>query len=79
MNIVDVNYKIKCDMPNCKNHASIKIEKTGFIKSAGMFLCKGCMNELYVELGTKIVPKSIDNMLNKRIRGEANAKKKQSV
>jgi len=78
MNIVDVNYKIKCDMPNCKNFASIKIEKNGFLKNAGLFLCKNCMNELYNEIGERIVPKSIDNMLNKRVKGENNARKKQA-
>ena len=67
MNIQDINYRVGCDMPNCRNEAQIKIHKSGFFKSAGMFLCKECMSELYLELGTRIVPKSIDNMLNKKI------------
>ena len=67
MNIQNVSYKVSCDMPNCKNEATIKIQKSGFFKSAGMYLCKECMNDLYVELGTRIVPKSIENMLNKKI------------
>jgi len=67
MNIQNINYKVLCDMPNCKNEAQIKIEKSGFFKSAGMYLCKDCMFELYSELGSRIVPKSIDNMLNKKI------------
>ena len=67
MKIQDVGYKVNCDIPNCRNEANIKIQKNGFFKSAGLFLCKDCMNELYSELGLRIVPKSIDNMLNKKI------------
>ena len=67
MKIHDVAYRVSCDMPNCNNEAIIKIQKNGFFKSAGMFLCKECMNELYTELGERIVPKSIENMLNKKI------------
>lgn len=55
-------------MPNCKNFACIKIEKEGFFKNTGMFLCKECMEELYKQLALKIVPKSPSNMLNKKIK-----------
>ena len=67
MKIQDLNYRVKCDMPNCNNEAIIKIQKSGFFKSAGLFLCKECMNELYSDLGARIVPKSLDHMLNKKI------------
>lgn len=67
MKIQDVCYKVNCDMPNCRNESIIKIDKTGFFKSTGMFLCKECMNELYENLAQRIVPKSLDNMLNKKI------------
>ena len=76
MKLIDINYKIKCDIPNCKNFASIKIEKTGFLKIAGLYLCKDCMNELYKELGSKLVPKSPENIFNKKVKGDSNAKKK---
>ena len=67
MNIQDINYKVNCDMPNCRNTAVIKIQKAGFFRSAGIYLCKDCMGELYSELGNRIVPKSIENVLNKKI------------
>lgn len=67
MKIQNIGYRVNCDMPNCRNVALIKIEKAGFFKSAGIYLCKECMEELYAELGSRIVPKSIDNMLNKKI------------
>lgn len=67
MNLVDCKIKIKCDMPNCKNFADVKIENEGFVKSIGLYLCKDCMNELYSTIGKHIVPKSPDNMLNKKI------------
>lgn len=74
MIIADVKFKVRCEMPNCKQMADIKIEKSGFVRSAGLYLCKDCMNELYVELAKRIVPKSPDNMLNKKKikKGEVN-------
>lgn len=68
MNIKDVNRKIRCDMPNCKKLANVKIEKEGFFRGVGLSLCNDCMNEMYGCLAGKIVPKSPDNMLNKRIK-----------
>jgi len=74
MNIVDVKFKVRCEMPNCKQMADIKIEKSGFVRSAGLYLCKECTSKLYTELAKKFVPKSPDNMLNKRKikKGEPN-------
>lgn len=68
MNIKDVSVKVRCDMPNCKNLASVKVEKEGFFKSAGIFLCKDCMEDLYKNLAPKFIPKSPSNMLNKKIK-----------
>lgn len=67
MKIEELKLKMRCEMPNCMNLAEIKIEKSGFFKSAGLKLCKQCMEELYRELASRIVPKSPDNMLNKKI------------
>ena len=68
MNIKDVTRKVKCDMPNCKKMASVKIEKEGFFKAMGIFLCKECMEDLYKQIAQKITPKSPNNMLNKKIK-----------
>lgn len=68
MKIIDLKVKAKCEMPNCTHIADVKIEKSGFFKSVGLRLCKDCMNELYAELATRIVPKSPNNMLNKRVK-----------
>jgi hypothetical protein len=68
MTVKELTRKIKCDMPNCRNMAFIKIEKNGFFRGMGIFLCKECMEELYAELGKKITPKSPSNMLNKKIK-----------
>ena len=67
MNLVDCKIKIKCDMPNCKNFSDVKIENEGFVKSVGLYLCKDCMNELYSTICKHIVPKSPENILNKKI------------
>ena len=68
MTIKELTRKIKCDMPNCKKMATIKIEKEGFFKGMGIFLCKDCMEEIYNELAKRITPKSPSNMLNKKIK-----------
>ena len=79
MKLVDVNVKIRCDVPNCKSMASYKLVKPGFLKNAGLFLCKECLKDVYETLGMHIVPKSPSNMLNKKIsnkkeKGEINEK-----
>lgn len=68
MKIVDVCVKVRCDMPNCKNPATIRVEKVGFLRSAGLYLCDECCKEMYEQLAKRIVPKSPDNMLNKKIK-----------
>ena len=78
MNIKNVNYKVKCEMPNCKQIANVKIEKAGFLKFSGLYLCKDCLNELYQTLAKRIVPKSPENMLNKKSlsKGKTNENRK---
>lgn len=68
MIIKDVPSRVKCDMPNCKNIATIKVEKEGFFKGMGLFLCKDCMESMYKEFAQRITPKSPNNMLNKKIK-----------
>lgn len=67
MKLDNVNVKIRCDIPNCKELAVYKLIKPGFLKNAGLFVCKDCMKELYETLSSHIVPKSPSNMLNKKI------------
>ena len=67
MNLQECNIKIRCDIPNCKQMARYKLNKMGFVKNAGLFLCKDCVKEIYEALATNIVPKSPSNMLNKKI------------
>ena len=67
MNLQESSIKIKCDMPNCKQMAKFKLQKSGFMKNAGLFLCKDCVKEMYEALASNIVPKSPSNMLNKKI------------
>ncbi len=76
MKIVTLNRRLKCDMPNCKNIAEYKIEKEGFFRSVGLNLCKDCVNDIYKNLAQIIVPKSPDNMLNKRIKTKENVREK---
>ena len=70
MKIKEVSAKVRCDMPNCKNVAIIKIEKEGFFRGAGLFVCKECMEEMYANFASIITPKSPNNMLNKKIKSK---------
>ena len=77
MRLEEVSIKIRCDMPNCKDMAKYKLIKDGFIKNAGLFVCKDCLTDMYKTLGSYITPKSPNNMLNKKIsnktgKGEIN-------
>ena len=67
MKLDSCNIKIRCEMPNCREFASFKLGKTGFVKNAGLFLCKSCIKEMYTAIGECVVPKSPSNMLNKKI------------
>ena len=79
MKLVDIGIKVRCDIPNCKNMAKYKLIKTGFLKNAGLLLCKDCLSDVYETIGSNIIPKSPSNMLNKKITnkkmtGEVNEK-----
>jgi len=67
MKLVESNVKIRCEMPNCKDMANFKLMKEGFVKNAGLFLCKNCVMEMYGAIAECVVPKSPNNMLNKKI------------
>lgn len=65
MKLEEVKRRIRCEMPNCKNLAKIKVVKEGFIHSAGLYLCDDCKKALYEELAKNVVPKSPTNVFNK--------------
>ncbi len=71
MKIEEIKNRIRCEMPNCKGLADYKIHKDGFIKSAGMFICKECANDIYLEMAKRVVPKSPVSVFNKKIKGGA--------
>lgn len=79
MNLNEVGVKIRCDIPNCKELAKYKLVKGGFVKNAGLFVCKECLIDIYGTISSHVVPKSPNNMLNKKIsnkkeKGEINEK-----
>ena len=52
---------------SCRNTSYTKIRiRTYPYKCKEIYLCKDCMNALSLELAKRIVPKSPDNMLNKK-------------
>lgn len=65
MKIENVSKKIRCEMPNCKGMAVVKIVKEGFLRTAGLYLCEECEKNLYKELAKRVVPKSPTNVFNK--------------
>ena len=67
MKLLDCNIKIRCEIPNCKQFANYRLNKEGFVKNASLFICKDCVKDIYSALGECLVPKSPNNMLNKKI------------
>ncbi len=65
MKIENVSKKIRCEIPNCKGMATVKIVKEGFLRTAGLYLCEDCERALYKELAKRVVPKSPTNVFNK--------------
>lgn len=76
MKIVNLSRRLRCDMPNCKNIAEYKVEKEGFFRNVGICLCKECANDIYSSLAQMIVPKSPENMLNKKIKLKESVREK---
>ena len=66
MKLEEVAYKVKCDMPGCKNISAYSITNKHFVISTNMYLCKDCMKELYSAIGKILVPKSPKNILNNK-------------
>ena len=72
MKIVNIEKRIRCEMPNCKNMAEIRVEKEGFFGSSGFCICNECMKDMYLCFSKIIVPKSPNNMLNKKVKSKEN-------
>lgn len=76
MNLEKTTKKIKCDIMGCDKYADYVITyKQGF-KGSGIYLCKHCINDMYMTIGKEIVPKSPINMLNTEKRKEKRYEKK---
>ncbi|MFR1565373.1 MAG: hypothetical protein ACLSUT_02925 [Christensenellales bacterium] len=69
MQLVKPRTGARCEMGACKRRAdyTIKMDRVG-IKSA-INVCRDCLNELYVLLGTETVPKSIETVGRRRNDG----------
>ncbi len=65
MKLEQVTYKIKCDMPGCRNLSSYALTNRKFLRSTNIHMCTDCMKELYKSMAKVIVPKSPKNILNK--------------
>ena len=64
MELKNLFYKVKCDVPGCNEFADYVIEKNGSSYKSLKF-CSTCLNEIHKCYSKKIVPKSPKNMLNK--------------
>lgn len=57
--------KIKCDVSGCQNVCDYQIVNKRFVFDGSVYLCAGCLNNLYGEIGKYIVPKSIKPIYKK--------------
>ena len=63
----NLNNKIKCDMGGCSNLAVRSFRKNDN-RRLQINLCEQCMREMYEVIGKTIVPKSPDNIINKKLK-----------
>lgn len=66
MELKELTYKMKCDMPGCRNLAKYLVESKGVILRDKLCFCENCLEEIYFTYSKKITPKSPINMLNKK-------------
>lgn len=64
MELKNLLYKVKCDVPGCNEFATYSIEKNG-VSFQSLKFCNTCLNELHGCYSKKVTPKSPKNMLNK--------------
>ena len=65
MVVEQIKNKIKCDASGCNNLADYVIVNKKFVFSGNVYLCKGCMNSLYGEIGKFITPKNLKPIYKK--------------
>jgi len=66
MKLEQINYKVKCDIPGCKNISSYALTNKHFYISSNLNICKDCLCELYESIGKLLTPKSPKNVLNNK-------------
>lgn len=66
MQLINTEYKIRCEMGACKNPAkkTIKMNRVG-IRSR-IHICENCLNELYQLVGESLASKEVENLLAKK-------------
>ncbi len=57
--------KVKCDASGCALHADYVIHNRKFLFDGNVYLCTGCINELYGEIGKFMVPKNVKPIYRK--------------
>lgn len=62
MQVEKAKTKVKCDASGCKNPCDYVITNKKFVFDGNVYLCSGCMNELYGEIGKYMVPKNVRPM-----------------
>ena len=70
MLVEQAKVKVKCDASGCVNTCDYVIVNKRFIFDGNVYLCNGCMNELYSEIGKFMVPKNVKPIYNKGGKGE---------
>ena len=66
MEIKKQQFKIKCDMPGCKNLSGFVMENKTFFGNSKVCFCEECIKKIHGFYAKLITPKSPVNMLNKK-------------
>ncbi len=59
MELREITFKVKCDVPGCKNLARFYVGKSGAIFKNSLNFCEQCLNEFYESVSLVKKPASI--------------------
>ncbi len=68
--ISQINTKVSCDMPDCRNKATYAVPLKG--RGAALYLCAECVDALCNTLNSVRVPKSPKNQIKKILDSKKN-------
>ena len=71
--ISNINTKVSCDLPDCRNKAVYAVPLKG--RGAALYLCADCLDRLAFALNAVRTPRGLKNRIKKVLDDKQNADK----